>query len=205
MISNHLILCRPLLLLPSLFLSIRVFSNELALWNRWQKYWSCSFNIIPSNEYSGLISFRIDWFELLAVQGTSSPAWQLKASTLQCSAFFMAQLSHPYMTTGRTITLTTWAFSVKWCLCFLICFVIAFFPRSKHVLISWQSAVILEPKKIKSVIFHFFPHLPWSDGILYEYWHQIPQQNTSKLNPASCKKNYTPWPSDFYPWNTWLI
>ena len=104
--SNHLILCRPLLLLPSIFPSIRVFSNELALHIRWPKYWS--FSISPSNDYSGLISFRIDWLDLLAVQGTLKSLLQhccLKASILQCSAFFMGQLSHPYMTTGKTITL----------------------------------------------------------------------------------------------------
>ena len=107
--SNHLILCRPLLLLPSIFPSIRVFSNESALCIRWPKYWSFSFNISPSNEYSGLISFRVDWLDLLAVQGTLKSLFQhhsSKASILQCSAFFTVQLSHPYMTTGKTIALT---------------------------------------------------------------------------------------------------
>ena len=106
--SNHLILCHPLLLLPSIFPSIRVFSNESALPIRWPKYWSFSFSISPSNEHSGLISFRIDWFDLLAVQGTLKSLLQLyssKASILQCSSFFMVQLSHPYMTTGKTIAL----------------------------------------------------------------------------------------------------
>ena len=110
-------------LLPSIFPSIRVFSNELALHIRWPKYRSFSFSISPSNEYSGLISFNIGWFDLLAIQGTLESLLQhqsLKASILQCPAFFMVQLSHPYMTTGKTIALTIWTFSVKWCLCFLM-------------------------------------------------------------------------------------
>ena len=110
-------------LLPSIFPSIRVFSNELVLCIRWPKYWSFSFSISPSNEYSGLISLRIDWFDLLAVQGTLKSLLQhhiLKTSVLQHSTFFMVQLSHPYMTTGKTIALTIWTFSVKWCLCFLM-------------------------------------------------------------------------------------
>ena len=122
--SNHLILCHPLLLLPSIFPSIRVFSNELALCIRWPKYWGFNFRISPSNEYSGLISFRIDWFDFLAVQGTLKSLLQhhsSKASILWCSAFFMVQLSHPYVTTGKTIGLTRWTFVAKWCLCFLIC------------------------------------------------------------------------------------
>ena len=111
--SNHLILCHPLLLLPSIFPSIKVFSNESALRISWPKYWSFSFNISPSNEHLGLISFRMDWLDLLAVQGTLKSLLQhhsLKASDLQCSAFFMVQLSHPYMTTGKTIALTRWTF-----------------------------------------------------------------------------------------------
>ena len=114
--SNHLILCRPLLLLPSIFSSIRIFSNELALCIRWPKYWSFSFSISPSNEYSGLVSFRIDWFDLLAVQGTLKSLCQhhsSKASILQCSAFFMVQLSHLCMTAGKTISLTRWTFAGK--------------------------------------------------------------------------------------------
>ena len=116
MLSKHLILCHPLLLLLSIFLSIRVFSNELALHIRWPEYWNFSFNVSPSNEYSGLISYRIDWFGLLAVQGTLKSLLQhhrLKASVLQCSAFFMIQLSHPYMTTGKIIALTRWTFVSK--------------------------------------------------------------------------------------------
>ena len=113
--SNHLILCHPLLLLPSIFLSIRVFSNESALRIRWPHYWNFSFSISPSNEYSGLISFRIDWFDFLAVQSTVKILLQhsSKASILWCSAFFMVQISHPYMTTGKTIALTRWTFFSK--------------------------------------------------------------------------------------------
>ena len=110
---NHLVLCHPLLLLPSIFSSIMVFSNELALHIKWPKYWSFSFSIIPSNEYSGLISFRMDWLDLLAVQGTLKSLLQhhsSKASVLQCSAFFIVRLSHPYMTTGKTIALPRWTF-----------------------------------------------------------------------------------------------
>ena len=138
--SKHLILCRPFLLLPLIFSSVRVFSNELALLVRWPKYWS--FSISPCNEYSGLISFRIDWFALLAVQGTqeSSSAPQFKTSVLWHSAFFMAQLSHPYMTTGKIIALTRQTYVGKVIsLLFntLSMFIIAFLPRSKHLLISW--------------------------------------------------------------------
>ena len=159
MSSNHLTLCRPLLLLPSIFPSIRVFSNESALHIRWPKYWSFSFSISPSNEHPGLISFRINWLDLLAVQGTLKSFLQhhsSKASILWCSAFFIVQLSHPYMTTGKTIALTRWTFVGKVMSLFfnmLSRLVITFLPRSKHLLISWlqsPSAVILEPKKIKS-------------------------------------------------------
>ena len=121
--SNHLILCHALLFLPSILPSIRVFSNELALHLMQPKYWRFSFSISPSNEYSGLISFRVDWFDLLAVQGTPKSLFQQhspKASILQCSNFFMVQFSHPYMTTGKTIALTVWTLSAVWCLCFLI-------------------------------------------------------------------------------------
>ena len=121
--SNHLVLCHPLLLLPSIFPSLRVFSNESTLHIRWPKYWSISFSISPSNEYSGLISFRIDWFDLLAVHGTLKSLLQhhsSKASILQRSALFMVQLSYPYMTTRKTIALARWIFA-KECLCFLIC------------------------------------------------------------------------------------
>ena len=158
--SNHLIFSCPLLLLPSIFPSIKVFSNESVLRIRWPKYWNFSFSISPSNEYSGLISFRIDWFDLLAVQGTLKSLVQhhsSKASILQCSTFFIVQLSYPYMTTGKTIALTRWTFVGKvMSLLFnmLPRLVIAFFPRSKLLLNSWlqsPSSVILEPKKIKSV------------------------------------------------------
>ena len=154
--SSHLILCHPLFLLPSIPPSIRVYSSESTLCMRWPKYWSFSFSIIPSKEISGLISFRMDWFYLLAVQGTFKSLLQhhsLKASILWCSAFFTVQLSHPYMTTGKTIALTRWTFVGKvMSLLFnmLSRLVITFFPRSKHLLISWlQSpcAVILEPPK----------------------------------------------------------
>ena len=157
--SSHLILCHPLLLLPSIFPSIRVFSNESALCIRWPKYWSFSFSIIPSKEHQALISFRMDWLDLLVVQGTLKSLLQhhsSKASILQRSAFFIVQLSHPYMTTGKTIALTRWAFVGKvMSLLFhmLSRLVITFLPRSKCLLISWlqsPSAVILEPQKIKS-------------------------------------------------------
>ena len=166
MLSNHPVLCHPLLLLPSIFPSIMVFSNETALHIRWPKYWS--FSISSVNEYSGLISFRINWFDLLAVQGTLKSLLQhcnSKALILQCSAFFMIQLSYLYMTTGKIIALTIQTFAGKvMSLLFSIPsrFVIAFLPRNKHLLISClqsPSAVILEPKKIKSV--HCFPiYLP---------------------------------------------
>ena len=137
--SNHLILCCPLLLLPSMFPSIRVFSNESALLIRWPKYWSFSFNISPSNEHLGLISFRMDWLDLLAVQGTLKSLLQhdsLKTSVLQCSAFFIVQLSHPYMTTGKTIALTRRTFVYKVMSLFfnmLSRLVITFLPRSKFL------------------------------------------------------------------------
>jgi len=166
---NHLILHHPLLLPPLIFPSIRVFSNESVLHIRWPKYWSFSFSISPSNEYSGLISFRMDWFDLLAVQGTLKSHLQChcsKTSILQRSAFFMVQLSHPYKT-GKTTALTRWTFVNKiMSLLFnmLSRLVIAFLPRSKCLLISWlqsPSAVTLEPKKRKSVTFHCFPiYLP---------------------------------------------
>ena len=154
---NHLILCHPLLLLPSIFPNIRVFSNESALRIRCPKYWSFSFNINPSNEHPGMISFRGHWLDLLVVQGTLKSLLQhhsSKASILQHSAFFIVQLSHPYMTTGKTIALTRWTFvdKVMSLLCNMLSrLVITFLPRSKCLLISWlqsPSAVILEPKKI---------------------------------------------------------
>ena len=156
--SNHLILCHPLLS-PSIFSSITVFSNEWAIHIRWPNYWSFSFNISPSNEQSGLISFRMDWLDLLVVQGSLKSLLQhhsSKASILQCSNFFIVQLSQPHMTTGKTIALTRWTFFGKgMSLLFnmLSMLVIAFLPRSKRLLISWlqsPSAVILEPRKIKS-------------------------------------------------------
>ena len=156
--TNHLIFCHPLLL-PSVFPSIRVFSNESALCINWQKYWSFSFSISPFNEYSGLIPFRINSSDLLAVQGALKSLLQhysSKASILRPSTIFMIRLSHPYMTIGKTIALTRWTSVGKTCLLFnmLSRFDIPFLPRSKHLLILWlqsPTAVILEPKKIKSV------------------------------------------------------
>ena len=158
--SNHLILCHPLFLLPSVFPSIKVFSNKSVLHIRWPEYWNFSFSINPSNEYSGLISFRMDWLDLLAVQGTLKSLLQphsSKASILRCSAFFMVQLLHPYMSAGKSIALTIQIFVSKVrSLLFnmLSRLIIAFLPRNKHLLISWLQppfAVILEPKKIKSI------------------------------------------------------
>ena len=163
--SNHLILCCPLLLSPSIFPSIRVFLNESALHMRWPKYWSFSFNISPSNEHSGLISFRMDWLDLLAIQGTPKSLLQhhsSKASIIQSSAFFMVQLSHPYTTTGKTIALTRWTFVGK---VMSVLFnmqsrlVIAFLPRSKCLLISWlqsPSAVILNHQCLRIILYTSF-------------------------------------------------
>ena len=164
--SSHLILCCPLLLLPPILPSIRSFSNESTLHIRWPKYWSLSFNISPSNEHPGLISFRMDRLDLLAVQGTLKSLLQhhsSKASILHCFAFFVVQLSHPHMTTGKTMGLTGWTFVGKvMSLIFnmLSRMVTTFLPRSKHLLISWlqsPSTVILEPKKIP--LFPLFPYL----------------------------------------------
>ena len=157
--SSHLIPCHPLFLLPLIPSSIRVFSSEPILHMRWPKYWSFSFSIIPSKEHPGLISFRVDWLDLLAVQGTLKSFRQhhsSKASILQRSAFFTVQLSHPYMTTGKTITLTRWTFVgkvISLLFNMLSRLVITSLPRSKRLLISWlqsPSTVILEPPKIKS-------------------------------------------------------
>ena len=166
--SNHLILCQCLFLPPSIFPSLRVFSNESVLRIRWQKHWSFSFSNSLSNEYSGLISFRMDWFDLLAVQGTLKSLLQhhsSKASFLRHSAFFIVQLSHPYMTTGKTIALIRWT-SVGKVMSLLVnmlsMLVITFLSRSKHLLISWlqsPSAVILELRKIKSDTVSTVSHL----------------------------------------------
>ena len=164
--SNHLILCHPLLLPPSVFRSIRVFSSESVLYIRWPEYWSFSFSICPSNEYSGLISFRMDWLDLLAVQGTLKSLLQhlsSKVSICQRSAFFVVQLSHPYVTTGKTIALTRQTFVGKvMSLLFnmLSRLVITFLLRRKHLLISWlqlPSTVILEPQNKICHCFHCFP------------------------------------------------
>ena len=175
--SNHLILCCPFPLLPSIFPSMRVFSSEAVPSFRWPRYWSFSFSISPSGEYSGLISFRVDWLDLLAVQGTHESLLQhyrSKASILQHSALFIVLLSHLYMTTGKTIALTRWTFVSKvmsLLLNMLSRLVITFLPRSKCLLISWlqsPSAVILEPKKIKSdtvsIVSPYICHdgMPWS-------------------------------------------
>ena len=176
--SNHLILCHPLVLPPSIFPSIRVFSSELILRIRWPEYWSFSFSVSPSNEYSRLISFRIDWFDLLEFQGTLKSLPQhhsSKASTLQHSAFFMVQLSYPFMTTGKMIVLTIWTFVGKVMLFNTLSrFVIASFPKSKCLLILWlqsPSAVILEAQNIVWHCFHCFPiYFPWSDGTR---WHDL--------------------------------
>ena len=183
--SNHLILCHPLLLLPSIFPSIRVFSNESVLHIRWPKYWSFSFSISPSNEYSGLISFRIDCFDLLVVQGPFKSLLQhhsSKSLVLQHSAFFIVQLSHPYTTIGKTIALTRWTFVGKvMTLLFnrLSKLVIAFLPRSKHILISWlqsPTAVIWGPKQWSLSLFPLFPHqfaMNWlmgPDAMIFVFW-----------------------------------
>jgi len=176
--SNHLILCHPLLLLPSNFPSIRVFSNESALHIRWPEYWSFSFKISLSNEHRAPISSRMDWLDLLAVQGTLKSLLQhhsTKASILWHSAFFIVQLSHPYITTGKTIALTRWTFVGKvmsLLLNMLSRLVITFLPRSKCLLISWlqsPSAVILEPKKIKSATVSLFSHL-----FAIKWWDWVP-------------------------------
>ena len=171
--SNHLILCRPLLLWPSIFPSIRVFSKESVLCIRWPKYWSFSFTISPSSDHSGLISFQMDWFNLLAVQGTLKSLLQhqsSKSSILWCSVFFIVQLSQLYVTTGKTIALTIWTFVGR--VMSLHCntlsrFLITFLSRSNHLISYLQSpsTVILEPKKRKYHYFHFFPfYLPCSNG-----------------------------------------
>ena len=171
--SSHLILSCPLFLLPSVFPSIRVLSNESVLHIRWPKYWSNYFSFSPSNEYSGLISFRMDWFDILAVQGTLKNLLQhiSKTSILRRSAFFTVQLSHPYMTTGKTIALTrrTLVGTVMSLLLNMLSrLVITFLPRSKHLLISWlqsPSAVILEPRKIKSdTVSTVSPSISHGDG-----------------------------------------
>ena len=174
--SIHLILCHPLLLLPSIFPNIRDFSSESVLHIRWPKYWSFSFSISPSTEYSGLFSFRMDWLDLLAVQGTFNSLLQhhsSKASILQHSALFIVQLPHPYMTTGKTIALTRWTFVGKvMSLLFNILsrLVIIFLARSKHLLILWLRSLceFLSPPPPPNKVchcFHCFPiYLPWSGG-----------------------------------------
>ena len=182
--SNQLVLHSPLLFLPSVFPSISVFSDELALHIRWSTYWSFSFSISPSNEHPGVISFRMDWLDLLAVQGTLKSHLQhhsSKASILLYSAFFMVQPSHPHMTIGKTLALAIWTFVGKvMSLLFntLSSFVIPFLPRSKLLLISWlqsPSTVILEPKKIKSVTVPIV-----SPSICHKWWSQMPWSSFSE-------------------------
>ena len=181
MSSNHLILCRPLVLLSSIFPSVRVFSNESALHIRWPKYWSFSFNISPSNEHPGLISFRMDWLDLLAVWGALKSLVQhhgSKASILWHSAFFIDQLSLPYMTSGKTIALTRWNFVGKAMSLFfnmLSRLVITFLSRNNHLLISWLPAVTIcsdfgaKKKKLSLSLFSLFPHL-----FAMKWWVQMP-------------------------------
>ena len=182
--SNHLILCHPPLFPPSIFPSIRVFSNESDLPIRWPKYWSFSFSISPSNEYSGLISFQMESLDLLAVQGTLKSLPQhhsSKASILRCSAFFIVQLSHPYMITGKTIAWTRWTFvgKVRSLLFNMLSrLVIAFLSRSKHLSVSWlqsPSATILDPKKVKSAtastVFPSICHeVMGPDAMIFVFW-----------------------------------
>ena len=181
--SNHLIICHPPLPMPSIFPTIRVFSSESVLHIRWPKYWSFSFNISPSNQHSGLISFRMDWLDFLAVQGewvhgtlkSLLQHYSSKASILHCLAFFIVQLSHPYVTNGKIIALTRQTFVGKvMSLLFnmLSRLVITFLPRSKHLFVSWlqsPSAVILEPQKIKSDTVSTV-----SPSISHEWWDQMP-------------------------------
>ena len=204
--SSHLILCCTLLLLSSIFPSIKVFPNELALYIRWPEYWGFSFSISPSNEYSGLVSFRIDWLDLLAVQGTFKSLLQYhssKASVLWHSAFFTVQLSHPYMTTGKTIALTRQTFVGKVMFLFFNMpsrLVVIFLPRSKHLLISWlqsPSAVILEPPKIKSAsVSTVFPSIChevmgldsmilvfWMLSLIFTNGHIVYESILNEINP----------------------
>ena len=193
--SNHLTLCHPLLLLPSIFPSIRVFSNKSALCIRWPKYRSFSFTISPSNEYSGLISFKFDWLDLLAVQGTLKNLLQhhsSKASVLRCSAFFIVQLSHPYMTIGKTIALTRWTFVGKvMSLIFnmLSRFLIAFLPRSKCLLISW----LLSPT---SVILDYWYTLP---GIWYMLCFSACLISNYPSSPSSSSRFVCAWSTQAEP------
>ena len=215
--SNHLILCHSLLLLPSIFPCLRVFSNELPLHIRWPKYWSFYFSISSFSEYSALKSFRIDWFDLLAVQRTLRSLLQhnWKASIIQHSAFFMIQVSHPYMTTGKIIALTIQTFVSKvMSLLFnmLSRFVIIFLPRSKCLLISWlqsPSAVILEPNKIKCVTFPlFFPstchEVMELDAMIFAFWMLSfkPAFSLSSLTPLS---RSCPVPLHFLPLRWYLL
>ena len=202
--SSHRILCHPLLLLPPIPPSIRVFSSESTLCVRWPQYWSFSFSIIPSKGIPGLISFRMDWLDLLAGQGTLKSLLQhhsSKASILQQSAFFTVQLSHPYMTTGKTIALTRWTFVgqvTSLLFNMLSRLVIAFLPRSKHLLISWlqsPSAVILEPRNIKSgsvsTVSPSISHeVMGPDAMIFVFW-MLSFKPTSSLSTFTFKQHIT--------------
>ena len=198
--SSHLILCRSLHLLPSIFSSTRVVSNESAPHIRWPKYWSFSFNISPSNEYSGLTSFRMDWLDLLAVQGTFKSLFQhhsSKASIVQHSAFFIAQLSHLYMTTGKTINLTRWIFVDKLIsLLFntLSRLVITFLPRSKHLLISW-----LQSNEKRPIPRHSIIKLENTDS------KEHTQKASRGENTLSCKDFGNRKALDFSTWGAWWL
>ena len=209
--SNHLILCRPLFLLPPIPPSIRIFSNESVLHIRWPKYWSFSFSIIPSKEHPGLISFRMDWLDLLAVWGILKSLLQhhsSKASILRRSAFFTVQFSHPYMSTGKIIALTRQTFVGKvmsLLLSMLSSLVIAFLPRSKHLLISWlqsPSAVILEPWKIKAdtvptVSPSIFYEVMGLDAMILVFW-MLSFKPAFSLSSFTFTRGYLvslPWPS----------
>ena len=191
MLSNHLILCCPLLLPPSMFPSIRVFSNESPLHTRWPKYWSFSFDISPSIDYPELISFSMDWLDPLTMQGILKSLLQhhsSKASILWCSVFFTVQLSYPYMTTGKTIDWLDGHFLTKQCLCFLICCLVwssLSFPRSKCLLISWlqSSAMILAPPEIKFRLWTLWErvNMGWFESISLKHgyhhmWNRLPVQ-----------------------------
>ena len=210
--SSHLILCRPLLLLPPIPPSIRVFSNESIICMRWPKYRSFSFSIIPSKEITGLISFRMDWWDLLAVQGTLKNLLQhhsSKASILQHSAFFIVPLSHPYMTTGKTIPLTRRTFVdkvISLLFNMLSRLVITFLPRSKRLLISWlqsPSAVILEPRKIKSdtvstVLPSICHEMMGPDAMIFVFW-MLSFKPTFSLFPLSLSSRGFLVPLHFLP------
>ena len=217
--SSHLILCHPLLLLPPIPPNIRVFSNESTLRMRWPKYWSFSFSVSPSSEHQGLISFRMDWLDLLAVQGTLKSLLQhhsSKASILRFSAFFTVQLSYPYMTTGKTIALTRWTFVgkvISLLFNMLSRLVITFLPRSKHLLISWlqsPSAVILEPQKIKSDIVStlspsIYHEVMGPDAMILVFWMFSFKPTFSLLSFTFIKRLFSSSSGYWYFWGCWYF